>query len=610
MDPRIFSGCLELLMNSVQPGTGFYQRAGKTETLDGILRIFKRFFFFPRCDDFECVGSRVVRYIYQMCQEPDIICQELIVDLCTKLTEISDKHNERLTQLSASDMNPTQTIDEFHIPEYLLARLICVVGLIASREMMFLDIDVYNNMKYRDDLKREKKDQQKKKTTNNNSKRKTLSNTLNQSASDVLKRLSTVAEPQQEEEMLVGATAEDNIAELINQICENELICSSEGLLTNFIPVVTEILNQPGKHKNPHVQQAACLTLIRFMSVSSIVCSDNMPFLMNILDKTANNKIKCNIIIGLSDFTCRFPNVMEPWTTNLYSTLLETDDTVRLAAVKMLSHLILQEMIRVRGQLSDMAVCIVDENEEIRQVTKEFFKAIKDKSNILYNVLPDIISRLSSVDNQLQEDKFRTIMQNIMGLIEKDRQIESLVEKLCLRFKITSVERQWRDIAYCLSLLRHTEKTLKKLIDNITHFKDKIQNDDVMECFKTIITNANKNMKPEMKAVSKELDIKLQECLMIGDNKPTDANTSRAAEGSPVPAGKGQKKRGQKIDVRRRNARRGQSSSEDSDFDSPASPAPAGRMARVGRKVTKNVVETESDEEEDEQPARTRRRRK
>lgn len=600
-DPRILAGCLELLMNAIQPGTPFYQRYEKDESLDTILNRFKQVFFYPKCPEFEKVSSCIIKYVYQMYQKPDIIMQQVVVDLCNKLTDISNKFNE--THNSETD-NPSQSQStKTYIPDYLLARLIYIIGYIASREMMYLDIDIYNNMKYREDLTREKKNQQKKRTShgnNNNSKR----NTLNQSASDVLKRLSTAAEPQQEpDDVMVGATAEDSIAELINQICEDELICSSHGMLSKFVPLVIEILNQPGKYRNSYVQKASCVTLTRFMKVSSKFCAEYIPFLMNIMDKTKDVDIKCNIIVGLSDFTCRFPNVVEPWTSNLYLTLLEKNDVVRLTAVKMLSHLILQEMIRVRGQLSDMAVCIVDSNEEIRDVTKEFFKAIKDKSNILYNVLPDIISRLSSADGQLEEQKFRTIMQNIIGLIDKDRQVESLVEKLCLRFKITSVERQWRDIAYCLSLLRHTEKTLNKLIEHIPHFKDKIQNDDVMDCFKTIITNANKQtLKKEMKEVAKVLESKLQECLST-DNVNAE-NVENNKDTSTTPA-KGHRKRGQKITARRR-ARHESSSSDESDFEERRAPP-----TRIGKKMQKTkIIETESDDDSGEQPARSRRKRK
>lgn len=612
-DPRIFVGCLELLMNSVTPGTKFYHRMEKTDTVRAIMDIFKQVFFYPRCPEFEPVAMRTFGYFYQMCQKPDAISEEILRDICNKLREISDKHQKKLEETLDENFNPSTQSTAFHIPEYLLARLVCVFGFVASKELIFLDNDVYNNMKYREDLKREKKDQKKK--TNN--KRKTLLSSLNSSASDVLKRLSTTAaEPQQEpDEMLVGATAEDSIAELINQICENELVNTPDGMLRSFVPILIEILTHPAKYRDEHVQQAACTTLIRFMLVSSRFCQEMMPFLMNVMNKTKSSQMKCNIIIGLSDFTCRFPNVIEPWTPNLYGTLLETDVTVRLTAVKMLSHLILQEMIRVRGQLSDMAICIVDPNEDIIKVTKEFFKAIKDKSNILYNVLPDIISRLSSADAMLQEDKFRAIMSYVMDLIDKDRQVESLVDKLCLRFKVTSIERQWRDIAFCLSLLRHTEKTLKKLIDHIPQFKDKIQSDEVMDCFKTIISNVNKQVtKVELKNIAKELDLKLQECLAVGTDaaKQTQGDSDQTGADTSPPPVKG-KKRGQKVVAKPRRRNNRYASSDDSDFDEPVvtQPPPKATSGRnANRKVQQTVVETDSDEDAEEQPARNRRRRR
>lgn len=573
--------------------SNFYQRTERNENVDKLLETFKKIFFYPKVPKFEIAATRVVNYIYQLYQAPDVLCQELLFGLCEKLQEISDKKLADVNELPDDPAEPIETM----LPTFLLARIIFVFGYIAMKEMIFLDIDVYNNMKYRDDLKQEKKHLKKK-----SNKRKTHSLSLNTSASDVLKRLTgSAAEPQQEpDEMLVGATAEDSIAELIHQICESELICSASGLLNSFVPILMEILTYPAKYRSEKIQLAACLTLVRFMSVSSKFCNENIPFLMNVMQKSKNPAIKCNIIIGLSDFTCRFPNVIEPWTAHLYGTLLEPDVNVRLTAVKMLSHLILQEMIRVRGQLSDMAICIVDEDENIRNVTKEFFKEISHKSNILYNVLPDIISRLSSNDSQIEEEKYHVIMKYIMGLIHKDRQVESLVEKLCLRFRITSNERQWRDIAFCLSLLTYSEKTMKKLIDHVPYFKDKIQVDEVYDCFKAIINNANKAAKPEMKVITKDFEYKLQECLQINENGVENGaeNENKSNDGdSNGSAAAQRKKRGQKVRGKPRN-RYQSSSSANSDFEEPeALPLQITKpLLNRTRKVQRTVIETDSDD--------------
>jgi condensin complex subunit 1 len=50
----------------------------------------------------------------------------------------------------------------------------------------------------------------------------------------------------------------------------------------------------------------------------------------------------------------------------------------------------------------------------------------------------------------------------------KDKQAESIVEKLCQRYRLAEDERQWRDIAFCLSLLPYkSERSMKKLIEGL-----------------------------------------------------------------------------------------------------------------------------------------------
>lgn len=144
-------------------------------------------------------------------------------------------------------------------------------------------------------------------------------------------------------------------------------------------------------------------------------------------------------------------------------------------------------------------MCLVDKDDEIRKTTEVFFKEIAHKAEILYNVLPDIISRLSDPQLKLEEGKYQTIMKIIIGLINNNKQIEGLVEKLCFRFKVTTQERQWRDIAYCLSLLTYSEKSIKKLMEHVHMFKDKVQVQEVYDYFKHIITSTSKLAKPELK---------------------------------------------------------------------------------------------------------------
>lgn len=76
----------------------------------------------------------------------------------------------------------------------------------------------------------------------------------------------------------------------------------------------------------------------------------------------------------------------------------------------MLSNLIMKEMIRVKGQVAELAVCLIDQEANIRQEITHFFNELANKGNALYNIMPDILSRLTYPDLNLPEDKFQHII--------------------------------------------------------------------------------------------------------------------------------------------------------------------------------------------------------
>lgn len=78
----------------------------------------------------------------------------------------------------------------------------------------------------------------------------------------------------------------------------------------------------------------------------------------------------------------------------------------------------------------------------------------------------------------------------------QEKQAEAIVEKLCQRFRLTEDPRQWRDIAYCLSLLPYkSEKSVKKLIEGIQFYRDKLHEPVVYERFTEILTKVRRSNK-------------------------------------------------------------------------------------------------------------------
>ena len=71
---------------------------------------------------------------------------------------------------------------------------------------------------------------------------------------------------------------------------------------------------------------------------------------------------------------------------------------------------------------------------------------------------------------------------------KKEKQAESIVEKLCQRFRLSEDTRQWRDIAFCLSLLPFkSERSVKKLVEGLSFYRDKLHEEGVYARFQEIL---------------------------------------------------------------------------------------------------------------------------
>lgn len=232
----------------------------------------------------------------------------------------------------------------------------------------------------------------------------------------------------------------------------------------------------------------AVIALCKFMCVSSDYCDAHLQLLLTILEKTKNPVIKSNIIIGLGDVAICYNSLIDQNISYLYNRLTDSDSHVKKNALMVLTFLILNGMIKVKGQISEMAKCLEDPDARISDLAKLFFTELATKDNAVYNNLPDVISNLSHPETGVGEDPFKSIMKFLLDFIKKDKQTESIADKLVQRFRNADSERQWRDIAFCLSLLTfNTEKSVKRLEEHLPLYHDKLQEPTVYKHFQDIL---------------------------------------------------------------------------------------------------------------------------
>ncbi|CAA6663531.1 unnamed protein product [Spirodela intermedia] len=305
------------------------------------------------------------------------------------------------------------------------------------------------------------------------------------------------------------ASSQDVMIDGLSERAEKEIISGAhheKNLIGNCGPFISKLC----RNYNLMQKASAMLALCRLMIIDADFCESNLQLLFTIVEGAPSETVRSNCTVALGDLAARFPNLLEPWTENMYARLRDPSDSVRKNAVLVLSHLILNDMMKVKGYINEMAMKLEDENERISSLCKLFFHQLSKKgSNPIYNLLPDILGRLSK--ENLKAEKFRSIMQFLINSIKKDKQMEALIEKLCNRFSGVNDVRQWEYIAYCLSQLTFTERGFKKLMESLKTYEHALCEDSVIEYFRNIISKGKKFAKVDLKSCIEEFEQKLNQ---------------------------------------------------------------------------------------------------
>lgn len=341
--------------------------------------------------------------------------------------------------------------------------------------------------------------------------------------------------PDDDHQVRLASLVENDVVGGDNLVSELGLVAariveSSLNDATNSIPIV--------------LQRSAALALAKLMCVSRHFCELHMPILITTLVKGSEATVRVNVAIALSDLAARQPNSLEPWTDHVYNALRDRDPTVRLAILNTLARLSLNDMIKAKGAgVANLARCVVDHDSRVGQRARSFFHELARKTTAtyspIYNLMPDIISRLSvarllaksTISEEAQEDQeqlhsslrvdevddssalgtddFHKVMSFLLSFVDKEKHVEALAEKLCHRIAATKAQddavradgerasldfqaQARQDLAFCMSKLQVSEKSVKRIIQLLPLYKDALAEDDVFEAFSGIANKAKK----------------------------------------------------------------------------------------------------------------------
>lgn len=322
-----------------------------------------------------------------------------------------------------------------------------------------------------------------------------------------------------EEEMGMAAAADAEHERMLLMVTERQLVF--ENLLGKFHPLLAFVVaNENNVFSNLLVRETAVLALCRYMCVSCYICESYLALLFTVLTRDPSEKIRTTIAVALGDLAFRFPNALEPWTAHMYARLGDECVCVRYNTLMVLTHLILNDMVKVKGQVSHVVCCLTDKHECVRDLASLFFLQLSERSNNpVYNLLGDIIASLSAVSDEtpdsvlsdipsteieamdatlrhrtLSQAEFETTMVFLLSFVQRDKQADALVERLCVRMGAATSLRKRRCLAFCVGELTVSDKGIRKVVDNFRLIKDALYDQLIHSHFKSMLAKVNLNL--------------------------------------------------------------------------------------------------------------------
>lgn len=372
--------------------------------------------------DWYGLAEQAVGAVYVLSKHPDVLCSEIIrrktkavfsqrvesakqqdsyssqvdADGDVEMSDMQELAEETESQQKQQDSNGSSTL--------ALSQLLFAVGHIALKQIVHLEL-------CEQDFKRRKAEKEK---ANPSSPTKCTSG----AKTPVTTGKGNTKEEEQDELDLIAGTTEDDFTDAIAHVRERELLYGRQSLLSNFGPLVKEICSNNLSYPNAELQAQAALCMAKLMCVSSEYCEANLGLLITILERSPSAITRSNLVVALGDMAVCFNHLIDENTDFLYRRLSDRSLPVKRTCLMTLTFLILAGQVKVKGQLGEMAKCVEDSDERIREMSRMFFAELAGKDNSVYNHFVDMFSLLSA-DDELDEEKFRRIIKFLASFIEK-----------------------------------------------------------------------------------------------------------------------------------------------------------------------------------------------
>jgi condensin complex subunit 1 len=333
----------------------------------------------------------------------------------------------------------------------------------------------------------------------------------------------------------IGEQEAEHDAEMtaaIDMEVESELFASMnlgmlvENLLAKFVPMVAAVVASEdaaaaGSYASPMLRQTATLSLCKFMSVSATLCDQYLPLLFTSLENNTDDICRTTVMVAIGDLMSRFPNALEQWTQYIYARLCDNSTVVRYNALMVLTHMLLNDMVKVKGQIVNVVLCLSDTDERIRDLSRLFFLKLAERStNPLHNQMGEVIATIAREMSEgergtarmlhtaegggdpspvgsrrkvLTSAQYGITLDFLLSFVKVIKLADALLERTLPRLILAKDAAQKRALAQCLGKLTISPKGVKKVGENVKSLKDALCDEEVYKCLLGCVRGVKKS---------------------------------------------------------------------------------------------------------------------
>jgi len=450
-------------------------------------------------NDWFIAAKEFVDTIFKLFTEPEQMSQYLIIKLSLPFFTTDDEEQNKETKdkfkthniypHAPSDLSSSVNGD---VPEknkdnslgsmtpLRLAQLIFVVGHIALNMIIYGE-----NLEATVKKKFAQKENSKNKNANANAQKKKKKVVNNNNKDEEEKEKEN--ENDEINNIVGGQEAEVDLnISLIHKIIDEDLLV--KNLIAKYVPIITTIAKSTLKCKSEELEKnlllykSAIMSYCKLMLINQEFCKNNIGFIFDLLNNDGiPSDLKLNVCLSFGDLVNRFPNIMITEVNKFFDGLHSPHKDVVKYTLTVISHLVLNDMLKMKGEVVDICMLLDHKDPSIRTHVQTFFNEINNKgNNVIYNIIPKALARLSNEFKSLEYSKFKTIAITLLKYVDKEKHIEGLMDKLFVKLKNSTDSIEWRNNTFVLSELNYnTEKTLVKFLQSYSEIINK--SDDSQE---------------------------------------------------------------------------------------------------------------------------------